>query len=42
MSHPHVLKLESVIENDDELCIVTEYCDKGDLDSHLKVNKKLS
>lgn len=42
VDHPNVLKLESVVETDEDICIVTEFCGEGDLEARIKQQHKLS
>jgi serine/threonine-protein kinase ULK/ATG1 len=36
MMHHNVLRLESVVDTDEDICLVTEYCDEGDLEVLIK------
>jgi NIMA (never in mitosis gene a)-related kinase len=40
LDNPYIVKYYESFMNDDNLCIITEYCQGGDLDSALKKMKK--
>jgi serine/threonine protein kinase len=39
--HPHIVTLFEVIQDEDNIYIVTDYCPNGTLDSHLMHNGKV-
>jgi serine/threonine protein kinase len=41
MNHQNVLKLECVVDTDEDICLVTEYCDSGDLEMFIKKSSKV-
>lgn len=42
IDHPNVLRLESIQDTAENICIVTEYCNGGDLEGLIKREKKLN
>lgn len=42
IEHPNIVKLLDVYQTNNNLYIVTEFCDEGDLRSYLKLKKKLT
>ena len=42
LDHPHIIKLYSHFEDDDDFCLIMEYASKGQLFSFIKKHKKLN
>ena len=36
LKHPHILRFNNVFRDSDKLCILCDYCDRGDLESYIK------
>lgn len=42
MEHPNIVRLLDVYQTSNNLYLVTEYCEEGDLRTHIKKNRKLA
>jgi len=36
LRHPHVCRFHNVFNEGDKLCMLFEFCDRGDLESYIK------